>query len=135
MNESPFAAILSGETKEQVIAENDFFIAVLETKPLVVGHVVVIAKQVKDDLFDLPAVELATLLVFAQPIAHAIRAAILCRKVGVAVLGLQTQHAHLHLVPIASADDLNFTRPKLTPTFAELKDALQNIRAALVKKN
>jgi histidine triad (HIT) family protein len=128
---SPFATILLGQDRSLVIGENAHFIAVLEKKPLVLGHVVVIAKRNEDALYDLPDEELATLLVFSKRIAQAMKAVIACQKIGTAVLGLETRHAHLHLVPISSADDLNFTRAKLSPSEEELKKVRDQIKASL----
>jgi histidine triad (HIT) family protein len=128
-----FETLLQGSDATMVIDENQYFLAALERKPLAVGHVVVISKRAGDDLFDLNADELSSLMNFAQPIARAIRKAIACQKVGVAVIGLETRHAHLHLVPISSADDLNFTRPKLAVTENQLIDVAEKIRVQLAK--
>ena len=125
---SPFASVLDGSQTQWVLTENEFFIAVLETKPLVLGHVVMISRTAEDDLFDLAEDALASLLTFSKPIAKAIQKAVPCRKVGIAVIGLETRHAHLHLVPIQSADDLNFTRAKLSVSEDELRDVLLKIR-------
>jgi histidine triad (HIT) family protein len=125
---SPFSDLISGKDRKWAIAENEHFIAVLETKPLRLGHVVVVSKVEKDALFDLDSDALQSLLVFAKPIAKAIQGAVPCRKVGIAVIGLETRHAHLHLVPIDSADDLNFTRAKLLPSEDELQKTLASIR-------
>jgi histidine triad (HIT) family protein len=128
---SPFSLILEGKDIDFVIAENPFFIAVLEKNPLVLGHVVVIAKREVNDVFDLQEDELRSILIFAKPIAQAIRGAVPCVKVGMAVVGLQTRHAHLHLVPIQTAADLDFTRPKLSPEEGSLREVLSKIRAGL----
>lgn len=125
--DSPFASLIDGSKTAFVIAENPYFIAVLESKPMVLGHVVVVSKKEEDHLFDLEEAALGSLLTFAKPIAEAIAQSVPCRKVGIAVIGLETRHAHLHLVPMNSADDLNFTRAKLSVTENELREVLARI--------
>ena len=127
----PFKTLLDGSDRKWMLAENDFFIAILESVPMQLGHVVIVSKIAEDHLLRLPDAALASLLVFSKPIARAIERVIACEKVGVAVIGLQTRHAHLHLVPIHSADDLNFSREKrfvpeseLRATFRELLEIL-----------
>ncbi|MBC7387447.1 MAG: HIT family protein [Cryobacterium sp.] len=128
---SPFSRLIDGSDREWILTENEYFLAVLETKPLVLGHVVVVAKEAKDGLFDLADGALSSLLVFSKPIAKAIEMSVTCKKVGVAVIGLETRHAHLHLVPISSAQDLNFTREKLRLEECELIEIRERIRASL----
>lgn len=128
---SPFTKILDGSDRTLVIAENAHFIAVLDAHPLVLGHTILISKLNEDDLMDLPDAALETLMPFAKQIAKAMKQAISCRKVGTAVIGLETRHAHLHLVPLQSANDLNFTREKLSPTPTELGTVLAKIKSAL----
>lgn len=128
---APFESVLDGSHSLWVISENQHFIAILETKPLVLGHVVVISKKAEDHLFDLEEDALASLLNFSKPIAKAIEKSVKCRKVGVAVIGLEMRHAHLHLVPINSADDLNFTRTKLSVSDEALRAVLRKIRQSL----
>lgn len=132
---SPFESILQGHDRTWMIGENDHFIAVLEKRPLVLGHVILISKRIEDHLYDLPDLELSTLMVFSKQIAHAIQKVISCKKIGTAVIGLETRHAHLHLVPISSADDLNFTRPKLSPSEEELRETLNQIKNAFSARN
>jgi histidine triad (HIT) family protein len=127
---SPFSSLLQGLEKDFVIAQSDFFIAVLEKKPLVLGHVVVVSKTAEDAIFDLSNQALSNLMPFCRPIARSIQQMVPCVKVGVAVLGLQTRHAHLHLVPVSSAEDLNFAREKLTVSDDELRRMAFNIRTA-----
>ena len=128
---SHFDPYLQGKRPELVIAENENFMAILEEKPLVLGHCVVFSKRVEDAIFDLTDSELSGLLPFAKSIAHAMKQILPCQKIGIAALGLQVRHAHLHLVPINSADDLNFTRPKLETTPAELGAMAMRIRKGL----
>jgi len=108
-----FSKIISGEIPSYKIAENEHFYSFLDIFPLREGHVLVIPKSETDKFFDLPDVYLAELLLFARPIARAIEAAIDCNRCGITVIGLEVPHAHLHLIPISSANDLNFTQPKL----------------------
>lgn len=103
------------------------FYAFLDVYPLVEGHTLVVPKKETDRLFDLSPEELSAILNFAQPIAKAIEKAFPCQRCGISVVGLEVPHAHVHLVPINSADDLNFTRTKLMPTQDELKEAQSRI--------
>lgn len=128
---SIFSKIIAGEIPSYTIAENDMFYAFLDVFPLVAGHILVVPKKETDKFFDLDDAELAAILHFAKPIARAIEKAFPCQRCGIAVLGLEVPHAHLHLVPINAADDLNFTRPKLKPTQDELIDSQQKIIAQL----
>jgi len=128
---SIFSKIIAGEIPSYRIAENDMFYAFLDVFPLVAGHTLVVPKKETDKFFDLDDAELAAILHFAKPIARAIEKAFPCQRCGIAVVGLEVPHAHLHLVPINAADDLNFTRPKLKPTQDELIDSQQKIIAQL----
>ena len=103
------------------------FFAFLDIFPLKEGHVLVISKIEVDRFFDLPKNYLSEMLLFAQPIAKAIEKSFDCNRCGLAVIGLEVPHAHLHLVPIDNADDLNFTRPKLKITPDQLKAAQERI--------
>jgi histidine triad (HIT) family protein len=109
-----FSKIIAGEIPSYKIAEDEAFYAFLDIFPLVKGHTLVIPKIETDNLFDLPTVYLRSFLTFAQPIAKAIEKSFDCNRCGISVIGLEVPHAHMHLVPINSADDLNFTRPKLS---------------------
>ncbi len=126
-----FSKIIAGEIPSFKIAENDQFYAFLDVFPLVAGHTLVVPKKETDKLFDLDEKDLGAVLQFAQPIAKAIEKAFPCQRCGMAVIGLEVPHAHVHLVPIDSADDLNFTRSKLKPSQDELKEAQQKILQAL----
>jgi len=126
-----FSKIIAGEIPSFKIAENDQFYAFLDVFPLVAGHTLVVPKHETDKLFDLDEKDLGAVLQFAQPIAKAIEKAFPCQRCGMAVIGLEVPHAHVHLVPIDTADDLNFTRPKLKPSQDELKEAQQKILQAL----
>lgn len=126
--EKPFAALFRRELDEFVVAENANFIALVESKPLNPGHVVVVAKAEVDSIWDLSETALSDLMNFARPIAQKLEKLVVCKKVGVAVIGLETRHAHLHLVPMMSADDLNFTRAKLSPPIAEIVALAKKLR-------
>ena len=126
-----FSRIIAGEIPSFKIAENDQFYAFLDVFPLAPGHTLVVPKKEVDKLFDMDESDLSAILQFAQPIAKAIEKAFPCQRCGMAVIGLEVPHAHVHLVPIDTADDLNFTRPKLKPSQDELKEAQQKILQAL----
>ena len=126
-----FSKIINGDIPALKIAENEKFIAFLDIEPLVPGHVLVVPKMEVDKIFDVPDDYLAAMLVFAKPIAHAIEKAFDCNRCGISVIGLEVPHAHMHLVPINSANDLNFTRPKLKTTQEELKAVQEQLLAAL----
>lgn len=126
-----FAKIIAGEIPSYKIAENDRFFAFLDIFPLVEGHVLVIPKTETNRFFDLSDDYLSEMLLFAKPIAKAIENVFPCNRCGISVVGLEVPHAHLHLVPINSADDLNFTRGKFKMTPEELSQTQQKILAAL----
>ena len=122
-----FSKIIAGEIPAYKIAENDKFFAFLDIFPLREGHTLVVPKLEIDQFFDLPEDYLAGMLVFARPIAKAIEKAFDCNRCGLSVVGLEVPHAHLHLVPIDSADDLNFTRGKLKLTPDQFNAAREKI--------
>lgn len=124
---SIFSKIISGEIPSYKIAENEHFFAFLDIFPLVKGHVLVVPKTEVDKIFDLPDDYLSEMLVFARPIAKAIEKAFDCKRCGISVIGLEVPHAHMHLIPINTSDDLNFTRPKLTISGEELEATRERI--------
>jgi histidine triad (HIT) family protein len=128
---SIFSKIIAGEIPSYKIAENERFYAFLDVFPLVHGHTLVVPKQEVDKLYELNDDDLSSLLQFAKPIAQAIEQAFPCKRCGMSVIGLEVPHAHLHLVPINSADDLNFTRAKIKPSEVELVDAQMKILTKL----
>jgi histidine triad (HIT) family protein len=128
---SIFTRIIQGEIPAYKIAEDDRFLAFLDVFPLVEGHVLVIPKQETDNLFDLEPALLKDLFAFAQTVAKSIEKAVPCRKVGVAVIGLEVPHAHIHLVPINEVGDINFSRPKMTLAPEQLKQMQERIIAVL----
>jgi histidine triad (HIT) family protein len=125
-----FSKIIAGEIPSYTIAEDDFFYAFLDIFPLVKGHVLVVPKIETDKIFDLPNEYLSKMMVFAKPIAKAIESSFNCNRCGITVVGLEVPHAHMHLIPINSADDLNFNRPKLALT----KEEFEGIKNTIVYK-
>lgn len=120
-----FSKIIAGELPSYKIAEDDYFFAFLDISPLVKGHVLVIPKVEVDKVFDLEDTFLSRILVFAKPIAKALEQTMDCRRCALSVIGLEVPHAHLHLLPINTMDDTNFTREKLKLPEAEMR-AIQN---------
>ncbi len=126
-----FSKIVAGEIPCYKVAEDEKFFAFLDINPLAKGHTLVIPKQEVDYLFDLPDEDLAAMSVFAKKVALAIGQAFPCRKVGMAVLGLEVPHAHIHLVPMQSEKDLLFSNPKLKLSDEEFRAVAEAIRARL----
>ena len=126
-----FSRIVAGEIPCYKVAENDKFFAFLDINPLVKGHTLVIPKQEVDYIFDLNDEDLAAMHVFAKKVALAIGKAFPCKKVGMAVLGLEVPHAHIHLIPMQSEKDMLFSNPKLQLSDAEFKAVAEAIRSAL----
>jgi histidine triad (HIT) family protein len=126
-----FSKIIAGEISSYKIAENEKFFAFLDVFPLREGHVLVIPKKEIDNLFDLPEDFLSEILVFAQPIAKAIEKAFQCNRCGISVIGLEVPHAHIHLIPINSSNDLNFTQPKPRAADDDLQKVQEKILAHL----
>lgn len=126
-----FSKIISGEIPSYKIAEDDLFLAFLDVFPLVKGHVLVVPKTEVDRIFDLPDEYLAAMLLFSRPIANAIERTMDCQRCGLSVVGLEVPHAHLHLLPINTANDLNFTQPKITVEKEEMELIQQKIISAL----
>ena len=126
-----FSKIISGEIPSYKIAEDDQFLAFLDVFPLVKGHVLVVPKTEVDKIFDLPDKYLSAMLVFSKPIAKAIERTMDCRRCGISVVGLEVPHAHMHLLPINTANDLNFTQPKIKVSKEEMDLIQQKIISAL----
>lgn len=123
-----FAKIAAGEIPSYKCAESDKFYAFLDINPLVKGHTLVIPRREVDYIFDLSDEELAEMTVFAKKVAAAIKRAFPCIKVGMAVLGLEVPHAHIHLVPMNSEKDMLFSNPKLKLSDEEFKEIAESIR-------
>lgn len=126
-----FSKIIAGEIPAYKVAESVEFLAFLDINPLAEGHVLVIPKVEVDNLFDLDEGTYSGLMIFAQIVAKGIQKAIPCKRVGVAVIGLEVPHAHIHLIPINEVNDINFSRPKLKFTPEEFQATEDKIRKAL----
>lgn len=127
-----FTKIVNKEIPCHLIKEDDRFLAFLDVMPLVEGHVLVIPKQEIDYIFDLEPETLGDLMKFAQTIAPAIKKAIPCKRVGVAVIGLEVPHAHVHLVPLNRMLDINFSQEKMKPSAESLAKTAELIRSFLL---
>lgn len=125
---SIFSKIVSGEIPCYKVAENDKFLAFLDIQPLVKGHVLVIPKVEVDYIFDLDDELLSEMIVFSKVVSHKIKSSIDCKRVGVTVIGLEVPHAHIHLIPINSMADMNFSSPKLNLSSIELKEIADLLR-------
>lgn len=125
-----FSKIVAGEIPAHIVAEDANFLAFLDVAPLAKGHVLVIPKKEVDYIFDLDPELYSGIFLFAQKVAKAIEAVIPCKKIGIAVIGLEVPHAHVHLVPINVVGDINFTKQKLQPTTSELSEIAAKIKVA-----
>jgi len=124
-----FSKIVAGEIPGYKIAEDERFFAFLDINPLAKGHTLVIPKQETDYLFDLDDSLLADMMVFSKKVALAIEKAVPCKRIGLAVLGLEVPHAHIHLVPLNAETDISFSKPKLQIPKEEMKKIAEKIRA------
>ncbi len=129
---SIFSKIIAGEIPSYKVAENDKFYAFLDINPLQKGHTLVVPKKEIDYIFDIDDQDLGEMMVFAKHVARAIKAAIPCVKVGVAVIGLEVRHAHIHLVPMNKEGDISFAKPKMTLP-AEEMDAIAKAIASHIE--
>lgn len=125
---SIFTRIANREIPAHIVAEDEFHLAFLDINPLVMGHTLVIPKHEVDYIYDLTDEETTAIHLFAKRVAAAIKQTVTCNRIGLAVIGLEVPHAHIHLIPIKSMDDMNFSRPKLTPSQEELADTAEKIR-------
>lgn len=125
---SIFTKIIKGEIPCHKIAENDQFLAFLDISPLQKGHTLVIPKKEVDYIFDIEDQLLADMMVFAKSVSTKIKSVIPCNRIGVAVVGLEVPHAHIHLIPISKMDDMNFANEKLQLDQEELARIAQKIR-------
>lgn len=119
---SIFSKIIKGEIPCFTIAENDLFLAFLDIEPLRKGHVLVVPKQEVDKFYEADEAYLQNWMSFAKPISLAMEKCFDCKRIGMSIIGLEVPHAHMHLVPISSANDLNFTQKPFAPTRAELEE-------------
>jgi histidine triad (HIT) family protein len=130
---SIFSKIVSGEIPAHVVAETTEFLAFLDVNPLVMGHVLVIPKKEVDYIFDMDDESYFGLTLFAKIVAKGLKEAFPCKKVGVAVIGLEVPHVHIHLIPMNNVSDMNFSREKLKPSQEELAEAAVKIKTVLGK--
>ena len=128
---SIFSKIIRGEIPCYKIAENEEFFAFLDISPLAKGHVLIVPKREVDKYFDLNSEEMYGINLFAKGIAFAIENAIPCKRVGVAIVGLEVPHAHIHLIPLNSVEDINFERQKLKLSQEEFEEIAEEIRKQL----
>lgn len=126
-----FSKIISGEIPSYKVAESNDYLAFLDVSPLTRGHVLVIPKKETDYIFDIADDEYMGMWVFAKIVAQAIKEVFPCRKVGIAVVGLEVAHAHIHLLPINEVNDMNFERPKLSLPDDEMNEIAEKIRKAV----
>ena len=124
---SIFSNIVAGEIPAYKVAENENFLAFLDVNPLVKGHVLVIPKKEVDYIFDLEDDLYLGLHAFLKKVALGLKKAVPCIRIGVAVIGLEVPHVHIHLVPMNAIDDLNFSKPKLKQSAEELKETAERI--------
>lgn len=123
-----FSRIIAGEIPCYKVAEDDRFFAFLDINPMTKGHTLVVPKQETDYLFDLDNAMLADMMVFAKKVAASLQKHMDCVRVGVAVIGLEVPHAHIHLIPIKSESDMNFRNPKLKLSPEEMQEIAENVR-------
>ena len=126
-----FSRIIKGEIPCYKIAENDKFFAFLDINPLMKGHTLVVPKHETDYIFNIEDEELGQMMVFAKKVAQAIEKAIPCTRIGVAVIGLEVPHAHIHLVPIVKEGDLDFKKEHLKLTQEEFLEIQQRITSSI----
>ncbi|MBK8502371.1 MAG: HIT family protein [Saprospiraceae bacterium] len=128
---SIFSKLVAGDIPCHKIAESDEFLAFLDINPLAVGHTLVIPKKEVDYIFDIDDELLGRLVIFAKKVGLAIEKAVPCARIGITVIGLEVPHAHMHLIPIDHIGDMNFSKPKLTPTHEELAATAMSIKGQL----
>ncbi|MBS1659262.1 MAG: HIT family protein [Chitinophagales bacterium] len=128
---SVFTKIINREIPAFIVAEDDDFIAFLDIFPLAKGHTLVIPKKETDYLFDIEDEMLGKMMAFAKRVAKAVEKSVACQRIGVAVIGLEVPHAHIHLIPLQSVEDINFSRPKLTVDKEEMKKIAGDIQSHL----
>jgi histidine triad (HIT) family protein len=130
---SIFSKIVNGEIPAHVVAETADYLAFLDVSPLVMGHVLVIPKKEVDYIFDMDEESYFGLTLFAKIVATGLKEAFPCKKVGVAVIGLEVPHVHIHLIPMNNVSDMNFSKEKLQPTQEALEEAAAKIKTVLTR--
>ena len=129
---SVFTRIISGEIPSYKIAEDDRFYAFLDISPLAKGHTLVVPKQETDYIFDIDDAQHKDLWDFAKRVAKAVKSAVPCKRIGIAVIGLEVPHAHIHLIPMNKVGDMNFASPKLSFPSEEMEEIAQKIRSQFI---
>lgn len=127
---SIFTKIINRELPAYIVAEDDKFLAFLDIMPLTKGHVLVIPKEEIDYIFDIDSDILGEMMVFAKGVAVKLKNVVPCKRIGVAVVGLEVPHAHIHLVPINAISDMNFSNPKLQIEKREMEQLAEQIKSA-----
>jgi histidine triad (HIT) family protein len=127
-----FTRIINGEIPCYKVAEDANYFAFLDINPLREGHTLVVPKRETDYIFDLDDNQLSGIILFSKKVAEAIKSVVPCNRIGVAILGLEVPHAHIHLVPMDTMDDINFKRPKLKFTPEEFKETARKIGDGLL---
>ena len=125
-----FTKIINREIPAYIIAEDEHNIAFLDVYPLAMGHVLCVPKKETDYIFDLPADQFTGLHLFSQKVAKALQSVVECKRIGVAVIGLEVPHAHIHLIPLQTVQDINFSKPKLSPEKSDMIDLTEKVQAA-----
>ncbi len=132
---SVFSKIISGEIPAHIVASDEHHLAFLDITPLVKGHTLVVPRKEVDYIFNMPDDELAALHLFARKVAKAVKAAIPCKRIGMAVIGLEVPHAHIHLVPLNQVADINFSQAKMIPPIEELEETASRIIEAMTRQS
>lgn len=127
---SIFTKIINREIPGHIVAEDDRYIAFLDINPLVMGHTLVVPKKEVDYIFDLKDEDFTGLNLFCKRVGLAIEKVVECERIGIAVIGLEVPHTHVHLIPLRTMDDINFSRPKLNPGQEELAKMAEKIKSA-----
>jgi histidine triad (HIT) family protein len=128
---SIFTRIINREIPGHIVAENEQFIAFLDISPLAKGHTLVVPKKEVDYIFHHEDQLLADLMIFCKKVGLGLEKAVPCLRIGIAVIGVEVPHTHVHLIPLNSMDDINFSRPKLSPSVEELKATAESIKAQI----
>lgn len=128
---SIFSKIVSGDMPAYKVAEDENYLAFLDIFPLAYGHVLVIPKKETDYIFDMESDEYLELFRFTKQVANAMNQVIVCKRIGMAVVGLEVPHAHIHLVPLNNVSDINFERPKLKFSEDKMREIAQKIKAVI----
>jgi len=130
---SIFSKIIEGEIPSYKIAESDEFLAFFDINPVAIGHTLVIPKKEVDYIFDVEDDELGRMMIFSKKVAEGIKAVIPCSRIGVTIIGLEVPHAHIHLIPINSLNDMNFEKPKQSLQKEEFTRLAKQIRSKIIE--